>query len=133
MIISFSWTTPALLAGQKTKTRREWKAAHAERVEAARQAGKLFEAWNYAPRVVTRNPHQIAVIRLTEPVRLIRRNDLPPEDWEAEGFEYLTQHSHTLHGLTPRQVWNAWANALPIEEHYLVCFEVVEYLEGPRA
>ena len=124
MIISFGWTTPALLAGAKTMTRREWRNSHAAKFK----AGMLIDAWNTSPRNVKGNPHKVATIRLTHDAELIRRNDLVPEDWVAEGFDYLTDHGLMVGDRTPTQVWRDWQNALPIEEHYIVRFEVVELL-----
>lgn len=35
-------------------------------------------------------------------------DQFPPEDWEAEGFEVLTQLGAKLGGLTPRELWDRW-------------------------
>jgi hypothetical protein len=39
MTISFAWTTPALLAGHKTVTRRDWDAEYAIRFAAGQLVG----------------------------------------------------------------------------------------------
>lgn len=83
MIISFAHTTPALLAGRKTVTRRAWAPRHARTFT----AGLVVDAWDQLPRV--RGSRRVARTRLThdayeEPVAL-----MPDSDYEAEGFAYL--------------------------------------------
>lgn len=127
MIISFAWTTPALLAGQKTVTRRDWTPQHAARFH----AGQLLDAWNYSPRVVQRNPHKVAVIRLLQDPYLELSSEIPAADWYAEGFEYAMQHDLRFrHDVTAKDVWEFWK----AEPHYqwVVRFEVVELLEAQR-
>lgn len=126
MIISFGWTTPALLAGQKTVTRRDWHPKHAAHFS----PGQLVDAWNTSPRNVQGNPHKVAVIRILD-LSLQSTAAAPDSDWEAEGFEYLTQHGILVDGHTPGLHWTAW-RAKP-RDLYVVRFEVVEYLEGPLA
>ena len=58
-IISFAWTTPALLAGAKTVTRRDWKGRHGM----AFHEGDFVQAWDRSPRV---GGKQVATIQLTE-------------------------------------------------------------------
>ncbi len=57
MIISFAWTTPALLAGKKTVTRREWSDKHAAKFK----PGDLVDAWDKSPRFKGK---KVAVIRI---------------------------------------------------------------------
>jgi hypothetical protein len=93
MIISFAKTTGALIAGAKTVTRREWSYKHAALVTRQFVEGKTFDAWNYSPRVTSRNPHKVATIRLTQ---------APYQEWSAdcthidelrrEGFEWMEEN-----------------------------------------
>lgn len=46
LIISFSWTTPALLVLLKTCTRRDWNWGYAKRF----RKGDFLQAWNFSPR-----------------------------------------------------------------------------------
>jgi hypothetical protein len=124
MIISFGWTTPALIAGAKTVTRRDWTPGHAAHFK----AGMLVDAWNTSPRNVKGNPHKVAVIRLTTTVEREYVRDAPQGDYEAEGMEYLTSIGATLDGLTPTVFWARWLCDNP--DLYVVRFEVVEYMEG---
>lgn len=127
MIISFGHTTPALLAGAKTVTRRDWKPQHAAKFK----AGMLVDAWNTSPRNVHMNPRKVATIRLTADPKLMRLRQTPDADWEAEGFEYLSANGLTVFGLAPETLWNRWRRHGNEDQMYAVRFEVVEYLEGP--
>lgn len=81
-IISFAWTTPALLAGRKTVTRRDWQLGYASGFH----AGDLVAAYNRSPR---HGGRQVATIRLTRAPYLESTKEAPPEDYEAEGLAYL--------------------------------------------
>lgn len=120
--ISFAWTTPALVAGEKTVTRRDWKDRYAESF----RAGELLAAWDKQPRF--KGARKVAVIRLVGKPRKQTTALLPPTDWEKEGFEFLTGIGATLGGRTPRQVWDDWL-ANP-RELWVVRFELVEVLDA---
>jgi hypothetical protein len=84
MIISFGWTTPALLAGEKTETRREWNRVYLLQMQAAwRKGQRVHDAWNTTPRNIRHEPRpgKIARIELT--------------------------------ALTPMQLWTHWLEADP--------------------
>lgn len=129
MIISFGQTTPALLAGAKTVTRRDWTAKHAAKFK----AGMLVDAWNTLPRNVKGNPHKVAVIRLTADPKYMALRQTPDADWDAEGFEYLSANGLKVFGITPEKLWFSWIRQGNEQAMYAVRFEVVEYLEGPLA
>jgi hypothetical protein len=115
MIISFSWTTPALLAGAKTCTRREWKADYARRFT----VGRLVDAWDRSPR--TGKGRKVATIRITrEPYRESTYR-LRGKDWDREGFTWLAAHGQL--GMV-EQVLSSWT--LFPREVYVVEFELVE-------
>ena len=114
-IISFAWTTPALLAGRKTCTRRDWMADYAQRFT----VGELVAAYDRSPRA---GGKQVAVIRLTADP--ILSNELPAKDWAAEGFDYLEEIGAKVNGNTPLQLWDAWFKTKPYQ--WIVRFEVVE-------
>lgn len=129
MILSFGWTTPALLAGAKTCTRRDWKPEHAARFK----AGMLVDAWNSLPRNVAKNPRKVAVIRLTQDPVLEFTTDAREDDWFAEGFDYLNQHGALINGVSPAALWDQWTSPDTGRQLYVVRFEVVELLEAPNA
>lgn len=116
-LISFGWTTPALLAGEKTCTRRDWTPGHAARFK----AGELVAAWNALPRVVSKQPRQVATVRI-ESVRW--SNEYPDEDFEKEGFKYLDGLGITINGVRPTALWRAWRRQKPY--FFVVRFQLVE-------
>lgn len=85
MIISFAWTTAALLAGAKTVTRRDWKKQHAMQFA----KGKLVDAYDRSPRTHGR---KVATIRILRDPYVAWSTDLTDEDYEREGFNWLKAH-----------------------------------------
>jgi len=103
-IISFAYTTPALLARRKTVTRREWKGTYARSFH----AGDLVAAYDKSPRS---GGHQVATIRLTcEPYPECTA-DIPPYDYENEGFQYMEEVGLLVQGIHPRIFWRSWKSA----------------------
>src|SRR4051794_26432107 len=91
-IIAFAETTPALLAGAKTVTRREWNDRYAQSFK----AGEILQAWDKSPR--TGKGKRVGLIRLTEVPRKERANEIRPSEYVAEGFLYMREHGLTLFG-----------------------------------
>ncbi len=129
MIISFAWTTPALLAGAKTMTRREWSAAHAAKF----RAGQLVDAWDHVPRV--KGARKVGTIRITRDPWQQRTGLMTEDDFRREGIAWLVQHGikpHEVHGEGAwpahdwRQWWDSWRRADKLV--YVVEFERVEPL-----
>ena len=83
--ISFSWTSAALLAGQKTVTRRDWD----ERYAGAFHAGETVAAYDRQPRY---RGKQIAVIELTVAPTREPLAAMPDDDYEGEGWAYYAEH-----------------------------------------
>lgn len=125
MIVSFGWTTPPLLHGVKTVTRREWTDEYAAKF----REGMTLDAWNTSPRNVRANPHKVATIRLTAPVLRQPAREAPESDYEAEGLAWMAERGMKVDGLRAEVFWRAWGISNPLL--YVVRFEVVEYLEGP--
>jgi len=116
-IISFAWTTPAVLAKRKTCTRRDWNDQYAESF----QTGELLAGYNRSQRY---GGHQIAVVKLTQrPYKEPLRN-APDSDWEAEGFAYLTEIGAKVNGITPRELWDMWKQTWDTE--WVIRFEIIE-------
>jgi hypothetical protein len=120
-IISFAWTTPALLAFVKTCTRRDWDEDYAKRFH----KGDLLAAYDHSPRI---HGHQIGVIELVDDPHRQRSDLIPLSDWVAEGFQYLADHGLTLHGLTPLRIWNEWHDNP--RRLWVVRFKLVSVTEG---
>ena len=84
MILSFAWTTDALLAGNKTCTRRVWSERTARAWVNAYKSDRLIHtAWDKCSCV--KGAKQIADIRLTQLPYQERLGDMPQSDLDAEG------------------------------------------------
>ncbi len=84
MILSFAWTTDALLSGKKTCTRREWSDCTTKAgLNAYRQGRLMHQAWTNAPFV--QGARKVADIRLTQLPYQEQLADMTEFDLEAEG------------------------------------------------
>jgi hypothetical protein len=77
-IISFAWTTTALLDGRKTVTRRRWTARHRRLFH----EGDVVQAYDKAP---FQGGKRVALIRLTCDPYQERLGAMPEADVQAEG------------------------------------------------
>lgn len=120
LIMSFDWTTPALLAEEKTVSRRHWKDRHAQKY----RKGMRVQAWDHQPR--TRKGQHKAWIRLREAPYKQPLCYMPDSDWVAEGFRYMDQHRELLPANCPIDPsWEgfvAWRSSP--EEVYVVRFDL---------
>jgi len=100
LIISFAWTTGALLDGLKTVTRRLWKDSHAEKFK----AGQIVDAYDRLPRS---GGHKVATIRLTCDPYKERLADMPDGDLILEGglWEDKTDFIDGFGGDPELKVW----------------------------
>lgn len=103
-IISFAWTTPALLAGAKTVTRRHWKPGYAARFK----AGDFILAYDKSPRAHGR---PVAIIRLIQAPHYESLAKMPDADFQAEGFGYLAMHGW-------RKVGSMRDSLVDMKEHF---------------
>ncbi len=126
IIVSFGWTADALVCGHKTVTRRQWKAAYAERL----RDRQLIQAWDKSPRTGKGKP--IAIIRLTGKPYLEWSHEAPAADWWAEGFEHLEKRwaADPAPGVPHMDIlWRQWKTEP--EQLWVVRFEVVSlYVAG---
>lgn len=100
-IISFAKTTPALLAGRKTVTRRAWTAKHA----AIFHAGDLCQAWDHVPRV--KGAHRVGTIELiSDPWWEEPSARVPFMEYDREGFSYLAERGQFVGELLA--LWARW-------------------------
>ena len=77
-IISFAWTTSALLSGHKTVTRRDWQYKHARLF----RKGDVLMAYDRSPRF---GGKQVAAIKLTKDPYLQWLHLVTDEDERKEG------------------------------------------------
>ncbi len=117
LIISFAWTVPAFKARRKRCTRRDWN----ERYARLFHKGDLVQAWDKNPR---NGGKRVGTVRLTADPYQEPASAVPDEDWENEGFAYLTETGATVHGKIPQDFWDAWKqDSRPV---WVVRFEIVE-------
>lgn len=119
MIISFAWTTPALLAGAKTMTRREWHPDHASRFKPA----MLVDAWDRSPR--TGKGRKVATIRLTRAPWYQTTEPLSDDDWLREGFSWLVRSGDAWARDRAQFIWDDWSRRRALHL-WVVEFELVE-------
>lgn len=125
--ISFAWTTPALISGNKTCTRRDWDPDYAARF----RKGDEVIAYDKSPR---QGGKPIARLRLTDDVRLEPDADAPDSDWIAEGFQWFqnTYGSRLKNGRdVSKHGFNTWRQSGG--SSWVIRFEVIEYLVGSKA
>lgn len=137
-IISFAWTTPSLLAGEKSVTRRDWDADYARRFT----RGDIVLAYDRSPRS---GGKPIARLRLTADVTYEPDADAPDSDWEAEGFGWFWDReleradrddpgSVPCSDIADRVCWDGFADWRQRGgSSWVIRFEVIEYLRGPLA
>ena len=78
-LISFAYTTQALLNGHKTVTRREWNDKYAKQFH----KGDIVDVWDRLPRAKGK---KVARIRITHDPYKERLGDMPDTDIELEGY-----------------------------------------------
>ena len=105
MILSFAWTTEALLAGKKTCTRRLWSERTASSWIKACQSGRwVHQAWNNVP--VVKGASKVADIRLTDLPYQESLADMRLSDLEAEGGLWASKEEFiALFGEPEQVVW----------------------------
>lgn len=102
MLISFAWTAAALLSGNKSVTRREWSAVHAEHY----RRGELVDAWDRLPRV--KGAKRIGSIRVSRPPYRQMSHLTVPEDFHREGFAWLQRYGTTDDIVRASEIWAGW-------------------------
>ncbi len=99
MIVSFAWTTPALLDGRKSVTRRDWSARFARQFH----VGDQVKAYNKLAR--NHGSHVATVPVLRAPYQEAM-GDIPDCDYEAEGFAFFEEHPELMPANAPWPVMN---------------------------
>lgn len=119
-IISYAWTTPALLALRKRKTRRSWADKYAQSFH----DGDLVQAYDRSPRV---GGKRVAIVRLLLDPYPQRTGKMTFVDFEDEGFKYLEEQGIRIQNMTPMDFFLWWRKQ--DELVWVIEFEVVS-LEG---
>lgn len=101
MIISFAWTTAALLAGRKRRTRRYWTPEYAARFK----PGSLHDAYDRSPRF---RGKKIGTVRVVRRPYEQHASQMTEEDYEAEGFRWMEENNKRIRFTTPRAFFEGW-------------------------
>lgn len=115
-IISFAWTTEALLAGVKKVTRREWSQPYAQSFK----AGELIAAYDRSPRS---GGKKVATILITDKPYQEYVGSANMAEYHAEGLYWMRQEGLTIQGLTPSEFWTNWQRRNPLV--WVVRFKLV--------
>lgn len=102
MLISFAYTTDAVIMECKTKTRRKWVVSHANKF----RDGQEVDFWDKNPR---NHGEKMGSIILTRgPYRENTRKLMYPDDFIAEGFDYMTERGLEMDGVEPLIFFQRW-------------------------
>lgn len=101
MWISFAKTTDAVLIGRKKRTRREWVLSHARKF----REGQSVDAYNKNPR---NGGVKIATIKLTRTPYPQGTRSMTMEDYELEGFAWMTEQGLEYAGMEPLLFFHRW-------------------------
>jgi hypothetical protein len=115
-IISFALTVPALLAGRKSRTRREWP----DRYASMFKAGDHCQAFDRSPRF---GGKQIAIIEIIE-IKKQHLSEMNAEDYEKEGFKYFEDNGLKIWNKEATQAFNDWRE--DDQEVYVIDFKVLK-------
>lgn len=129
-IISFAFTTPALIALRKTVTRRDWNDRYATRW----RAGERFRAYDRSPRW---GGQPVAVCEVVS----IRQEDfakMPDSDFALEGFAHLQQVKAKVTASCPLTAFSfdafkEWRRRMSGTMAWVIRFKVIEVLDGHTA
>ena len=124
MWISFAKTTDAVLVGRKKKTRREWALSHAKKFK----AGQVIDAYNRNPR---NGGVKVAEVELTRSPYQQGTRSMTMNDYELEGFAWMTEQGIEYAGLEPLIFFHKWREAnvlLWVVEFELRCLTTVGIL-----
>lgn len=122
MIISFAWTTPAVVMREKCVTRRDWAAKTIQQFEHAAMTVALVEAWDKSPRF---GGKCFGKVRILEVIAKEDSRTIPVSAWEEEGFHVLTPLGAKIGKSTARDVWLFWLHEND-QDQTVVRFELAE-------
>ena len=88
-IISFAYTTPALLANRKTCTRRYWSEPFARRFK----QNEVVQGWDKLPR---NHGKHVAWVRITVDPYFEPMGRMPDSDYVAEGYAFFQEFPELL-------------------------------------
>jgi hypothetical protein len=120
MIISFAWTSPALIAGAKTCTRRDWNPEYAMRFK----KDDVCLAYDKQPRF---GGKPVAKIQLIADPIFENTKLAPDSDYQAEGFAWLKAHGIKVIGKYDiSYLWKVWK--MDGFDKWVVRFKLIELI-----
>lgn len=119
-IISFSYTTPAVLADRKHRTRRKWNDGYASRI----RLDERLQGWDHLPRARVLGAKKVCEIEITAPLRKEPNSMMTDADYELEGFAYLEEQGIPIWGKPARVAFNEW-RADKDAEYWVIDFQKV--------
>ena len=112
MIVSMAWTKDAYKAGCKTRTRRKWTDEYAKRFK----INSLFQGYDKSPRFKGKRIGVSTILNIKkEHISL-----MPDEDYEKEGFKYMSDNNLKIWDKDPWEAFNDWRKT--DETYYVVDF-----------
>jgi hypothetical protein len=100
-IIAFTWTTAALLARAKSRTRRNWDAAYAARF----RFGMRMDAWDRSPLY---GGIFLGFILLTGAPFQELTGEMAEDDYEVEGLAWMERNGMLIRKQPPREFFENW-------------------------
>lgn len=122
MIISFAWTTPAVVLGEKCETRRDWKPSTIAAVWRAMEKGELVDAYSKSSRFGGKAFGKVRILKLVEEED---SRTIKSPSWRAEGFHVLQAIGAKISKSTAADVWRFWLEEND-QTQTVVHFELVE-------
>jgi hypothetical protein len=105
MILSFAWTTPAVVLGKKDTTRRDWSPKTIAMARKIMAQGGTFDAWDKSPRF---GGKPIGTVRILELIENEDSKMLAESEWEREGFHVLQALNARIGKRGAIEVWQFW-------------------------
>lgn len=122
MIISFAWTTPAVVLGEKCETRRDWTPATIKSVRKAMEKGELVDAFSKSARFGGKAFGKVRILKLVEDED---SSTIKAPSWRAEGFHVLQAIGSKIGKSSAADVWKFWLEE-NTDRQTVVHFELVE-------
>lgn len=110
-IISFGWTWPAIVAKEKTCTRRDWDKKYAMSFK----PGEICHAWDFSPR--SGHGKWIADIRIKE---VFHQNtfNMVDADFQDEGFDFFDRHTNLIPAIKGSPLMKYFGSHYPCQRFF---------------
>jgi hypothetical protein len=121
-IISFAWTTPAVVMKVKSVTRRTWDSKYAKTF----YKGEVLQAWDKSPRYGGKKFGEIQLVEQPYQQNMI---NAPDSDYILEGFEFMAANNIKCGKFIPTPAyWRAWKASREIV--WVVRFQILNITDN---